>query len=241
MIDRPHSSQFKEDLKDNAASNTLWNYSGSSVPSAPQNFNVTPSFSVPASMKRSDNDSLFSLYNKADASNATNSNSNGSAASSFPSLNNQAAPSIATAPIIPQNISIDLRQNSNGIEALPKLNVQNLSTFNSYMQDSSHDSQISIFARDNLVFSSQLNTSSGLYEQAQQRTYMGSQYAQFHHPLSSMPNEFENLQNHPRQSQNPPNVRRDSQFFPTNSGSLQTEHLPSMPQQVNDQFNFFFY
>ena len=35
-------------------------------------------------------------------------------------------------------------------------------------------------------------------------------------------------------------ARRDSQFFP-NNGSMQGDHLPSMAQKVDDQFNFFFY
>lgn len=235
-------------LKDNSTSGNVWNYSGSSAPQAPLNFNPNSSFSVSTRLERNENEKSFSLFNRTEllnnchnGSNST-STSNGSVSSPFSSMHVQSSSS--SIPLSSTNTtasSTDSREDSNGLHEDPKLNGQNLSTFNNYLQNNSHDSQISIFARDNVVISSQVNNSAGLYEQAQQRTYMGSQYAQFNNPFHSFSPQFDNLRNHENPSQNPSNVRRDSQFFPNNNLSTAADCLPSMAQKVDDQFNFFFY
>lgn len=222
--------------------NNVWNYSGSSVPQAPMTFNVAPSFSVSTVIERHETVRTFNMYNKTELSTASNStcNSNGSVTSHFSPMNSQNMSSNPLSSTNTNSSSLDSRENSSGPSEAQKLNVQNLSTFNNYLQNTSHDSHISIFARDNVVMSSQASNSAGLYEQAHQRTYMGSQYAQFHNPFNSFPSQFDHLHNAETQPQNPMMARRDSQFFP-NNGSMQGDHLPSMAQKVDDQFNFFFY
>ncbi|CAG98717.1 Ebs1p [Kluyveromyces lactis] len=245
MSTSPHYTE--EAVKDNTTpANPVWNYSGSSAPQPPLSFNVTPSFSVSTTVERSENEKSFSLYNRTEMSNhgnnsASTNTSNGSVSSPFSSIHVQSSSS--SIPLSSTNTngsSTDSRENSNGLNEAPKLNVQNLSTFN-YLQNASHDSQISIFARDSVVMSSQANNSAGLYEQAQQRTYMGSQYAQFHNPFTSFSPQFDNLQNQENHPQNSTNIRRDSQFFPNNNVSIAGDRLPSMAEKADDQFNFFFY
>lgn len=238
LVDSSPSPHFKDDLNNGIHSTGVWGYSGSTLPSAPLSFDAIPSFSMPGSTEGNEVSNPFAVYNKNELS--SKSNSNGSISPAFPSVSSQNT-YVQLPTTLPDKNKFDYNDTQmNSVTGLPKLNVQNLSTFNKYMLESPHESQVSIFARDNSLMSSQMSSSSGLYEQAQQRPYMGSQYAQFENPISSISNDFPATQPGAAQQQVPANFRRDSQFFPS-QGGFGGDQLPSMPQKVTEQYNFFFY